>query len=52
MLDCLSVDRVGVLSETKTAMVGLIQVTLAMKNGTVQTSCIHGSKLMNMCVCS
>ena len=35
MLDCLSVDRVGVLSETKTATVGLIQVTLAMKNGTV-----------------
>ena len=35
MLDCLSVDRVGVLSETKTATVGLIQVTLAMKTGTV-----------------
>lgn len=48
MLDCISVDIVGVLSETKTATVGLIQVTLVMKNGTLQTSCIHGSKLMNM----
>lgn len=52
MLDCLFVDRVWVLFETKTATVGLIQVTLAMRNGTVQTSCIHGSKLMNICVCS
>lgn len=50
MLDCISVDIVGVPSETKTATVGLIQVTLAMKNGTLQTSCIHRSKLMNMCV--
>lgn len=41
MLDCISVDRVGVLSETKTATVGLMQVTLAMPEKCYSADQLH-----------